>query len=59
MNNSPKTYSNRKAYTSSRRENEAWIKRIEKEIKEFSKYPWYDRTLHDKCIELCRKEIND
>ncbi len=52
MNNS------RKAYTSSRRENEAWIKRIEKEIKEYSKYSWYDRTLHDKCIELCQKEIN-
>ncbi len=52
MNNS------RKPYASSRRENEAWIKRIEKEIKEYSKYSWYDRTLHDKCIELCQKEIN-
>jgi hypothetical protein len=48
----------KKAYTSSRRANEAWIKRIEKEIKEYSKYPWYDRTLHDKCIELCQKEID-
>ena len=57
MNNSPKTYSQRKPYASRRRENEAWIKRIEKEIKEYSKYSWYDRTLHDKCIKHCQEEI--
>ena len=53
-----KMNTSRKAYTSSRRDNQAWIKRIEKEIKEYSKYSWYDRTLHDKCIEHCQKEID-
>ena len=46
-----------KAYTNSRRTNENWIKKLKKEIKEYSKYSWFDRTIHDKCIEQCRKEI--
>ncbi len=33
------------------------IKKIEKEIKEFSKYDWYDRTLHDKLIKHCYEKI--
>jgi len=33
------------------------IKKIQKEIKEYSKYSWYDRTLHDKCIKHCQEKI--